>query len=63
MMLLHAWHRCQLVFRTEAFAGIDNVFDKQYANIGYMSWVDGSFSRVYYPLPGRTYKAGMSRRF
>jgi iron complex outermembrane receptor protein len=47
----------------EAFAGVDNVFDKQYASVGYMGWVDGSFSGVYYPSPGRTYKAGLSCRF
>jgi len=47
----------------EAFAGLDNVFDKQYASVGYVGWVDGSFSGVYYPSPGRTYKAGLSCRF
>ncbi|MFH1970190.1 MAG: hypothetical protein ABIJ53_07720 [Verrucomicrobiota bacterium] len=50
-------------FRTEAFAGVDNVFNKQYASVGYMGWVDSSFSGVYYPSPGRTYKAGLSCRF
>jgi len=44
----------------QAFAGVDNVRDKQYASVGYMGWVDGSFSGVYYPFPGRTYKVGLS---
>lgn len=47
----------------EAFVGIDNVFDKQYASVGYVGWVDGALSSVYYPSPGRTYKAGLSCRF
>ncbi len=47
----------------ETFVGIDNVFDKQYASVGYVGWVDGAFSGVYYPSPGRTYKAGLSCRF
>ena len=47
----------------EAFAGVDNVFDKQYASVGYVGWVNGSFNGVYYPSPGRTYKAGLSGRF
>ena len=50
-------------FGLEAFAGVDNVFDKQYASVGYVGWVDGSFSGVYYPSPGRIYKAGLSCRF
>jgi len=39
------------LFFGQAFAGIDNVFDKQYASVGYMGWVDGFFSGVYSPSP------------
>jgi len=53
----------EAIISQEAFAGVDNMFDKQYASVGYMGWVDGSFSGVYYPSPGRTYKAGLSCRF
>lgn len=47
----------------EAFAGVDNVFDKQYASVGYVGWSEGSFGSFYYPSPGRTYKAGLSCQF
>ena len=43
----------------EIFGGLDNVFDTQYAGVGYKGLaVDG-----YYPSPGRSWKAGASYRF
>ncbi len=42
------WHPCKYA---ELFLGVDNLFDKNY------SFVD------YYPMPGRTWKAGVKVRF
>ena len=42
---------------------VDNVFDKQYASVGYVGWLEGILGGFYYPAPGRTYKAGLSCRF
>ncbi len=47
----------------EAFIGVDNVFDEQYASVGYVGWAEGVFGSFYYPSPGRTYKAGITCRF
>ena len=47
----------------EAFVGVDNVFDKQYASVGYVGWSEGVFGSFYYPSPTRTYKTGLSCRF
>ena len=43
----------------DAFVGIDNVFDKLYANAGYAAYDD----EWYYPAAGRTYKCGLSCAF
>lgn len=46
------------------FVGVDNVLDRQYADVAYMGWLpDGAFSGLYYPAPGRAYKAGLACRF
>jgi len=43
----------------QLLAGVDNVFDEEYASVGYV----GLDTDGYYPAPGRTYKAGASWRF
>lgn len=43
----------------EAFIGVDNVFDKSYAEMGYQGWS----TDAYYPSPARNFKAGLSCRF
>lgn len=43
----------------DAFIGVDNLLDKQYASSGYRSWK----GNTYYPSPDRTYKAGLACRF
>jgi len=43
----------------EINAGVDNVFDKEYASTGYV----GYMANGYYPAAGRTFKAGAAYRF
>ncbi len=43
----------------DAFAGVDNLFDKLYCNTGYR----GSADEWYYPAAGRTFKFGLSCAF
>jgi iron complex outermembrane recepter protein len=43
----------------EAYAGVENVFDEQYASLGYKGMTDDG----YYPAPGRTFRGGVSYRF
>jgi outer membrane receptor protein involved in Fe transport len=43
-----------------AFLGVDNIADVKYSSFGvdYLPW-----SLVYYPMPGRTFKAGITFEF
>jgi iron complex outermembrane receptor protein len=41
------------------YAGVDNLFDEEYASVAYK----GFETDAYYPSPGRSYKAGVSCRF
>ena len=43
------------------FAGVENLTDKMYSSFG----MDGSpwMSNTYYPMPGRTFKTGISFEF
>ena len=43
----------------ELHAGVENVFNEQYANLGYKGVTDDG----YYPAPGRTFRAGAAYRF
>lgn len=43
----------------EAFVGADNVFDEQYASLGYR----GMGEDGYYPAPGRSFRGGVRYRF
>ena len=47
------------------FAGVDNVFDKEYANYGgyfYSQWA-GGHNYYYYPADARTWKLAASYSF
>ena len=44
----------------EAFVVLENVFDENYSSIGYMNTWAGN---AYYPLSGRSMKAGIAFRF
>jgi len=43
----------------EAFVAVDNVFDKQYASVGYWSGTEAA----YYPSAGRAFRVGVSYGF
>jgi iron complex outermembrane receptor protein len=44
----------------EAHIGVDNLFNRKYVDLGYLSWTgDGA----YYPSPERTVKGGVAYRF
>jgi iron complex outermembrane receptor protein len=43
----------------EAMIGVDNIFDENYASVGYKGFTKDS----YYPAPDRTYKCAISARF
>jgi iron complex outermembrane recepter protein len=43
----------------EAYVGTENIFDKQYASLGYKGMTDDA----YYPAVGRTFRGGAAYRF
>jgi iron complex outermembrane receptor protein len=43
----------------EAYVGVENVFDEQYASLGYV----GMFEEAYYPGAGRSVRGGISLQF
>jgi iron complex outermembrane receptor protein len=43
----------------EAYVGTENIFDKQYASLGYKGMTDDG----YYPAAGRTFRGGVAYRF
>jgi iron complex outermembrane recepter protein len=43
----------------EVYAAVDNLFDKQYASLGYAGWADD----LYYPAPGIGVRVGYGYRF
>jgi iron complex outermembrane receptor protein len=53
--------RCtpKVVRGLEVYAGVENVFNEQYASLGYMGVPEAG----YYPSPGRTFRGGASYRF
>ncbi|MEW6334837.1 MAG: TonB-dependent receptor [Thermodesulfobacteriota bacterium] len=48
-------------YKISAFVGVDNLTDEKYATVGVK---ETAFSpRVFYPMPGRTFKGGVSLEF
>ncbi len=43
----------------EAYIGVENVFDEEYASLGYRGFAEDGF----YPSPGATFKTGVAVRF
>lgn len=49
----------------DLFVAVNNILDEQYSSLGYVGYPPPEYARtqVYYPSPGRTFKAGLSYRF
>ncbi len=49
----------------DVFVSVDNIFDAEYSSLGYIGYPPPDYARamVYYPSPGRTFKAGVAYRF
>jgi len=52
-------HKCRAIEGLEAYAGVENLFDEEYASLGYRGYPDDG----YYPSPGVSYRGGVSYRF
>jgi len=52
-------YACDTIEGLEAYAGVENLFDEEYASLGYRGYPDDG----YYPSPGVSYRGGISYRF
>ncbi len=49
--------------KASVFAGVENLFNKEYSTLGYEDWLEDETYNTYYPSPGRIFKAGLSLVF
>ena len=47
-------------YKLSAFVGVENLFNEEYSTLGYEDWLENPEYNVYYPLPGRSFRAGLS---
>ena len=52
-------YACNAIEGLEAYAGVENLFDEEYASLGYRGFPEDG----YYPSPGIAYRGGVSYRF
>jgi len=47
-------------YKLSAFVGVENLFNEEYSTLGYEDFLENPEYNVYYPLPGRSFRAGLS---
>ena len=47
-------------YKLSAFVGVENLFNEEYSTLGYEDWLENPEYNVCYPLPGRSFRAGLS---
>jgi len=56
---LYLSHKSSAIEGLEVFAGVENLFDENYAGVAYQGWMEDG----YYPAAGTSFKGGASYRF